>query len=111
MNPRSFTSRSLLIYCERQSANAREIMEGLAMYGNHHLNVQLSQLRNLWDQCAETKSRFEFYKYLEEVYCLYADLRTHKSARWIVEQIVQQFDQKPKYQNHPIRLILDATCK
>jgi hypothetical protein len=80
------------------------------MYSAHNFNIELSHLRDTWDQCDEGEGRFAFYKYLEEVYRLYADLRANDAAQWSVEQIVQQFDKKPKYQNHLIRMIIDVTC-
>ena len=80
------------------------------MYSAHYFKLKLIHLRDAWRQCSEAKSRFAFYKYLEEVYRLYADLRANDVVQWGGEQIVQRFDKKPKYQNHLIRLILDATC-
>ena len=80
------------------------------MYSSYYYNVELSRLQDVWGQCIEAKSRFAFYKYLEEVYHLYADLRANDAVQWGVKEIVLQFDKKPNYQNHLFRLILDATC-
>lgn len=80
------------------------------MYSNHHLKCELQSLKETWDQCEEADGRFAFYKFLQEVFRLYADLRDHKAGRRAVEQIVLEFDKKPNYQNHLFRAILDATC-
>jgi hypothetical protein len=71
----------------------------------------LDYLSELWAAVTATRSRDWFYDYLAAVYKYYYELRRHRVARKTAQEIqIVLSGGRAKFRNHPIRVLLDATC-
>jgi hypothetical protein len=70
----------------------------------------IRQLRQLYDDCLQRRSRFAHYGYLAEVYRLYDRLRRNRATNTGVRRQLTGYQASCGHKrNHPIRTILDAT--
>jgi hypothetical protein len=71
----------------------------------------LDYVAELWEVVSTSRGRDWFYDYLAAVYKYYYELRRHRIARKTTDEIQTKLSEgEAKFRNHPIRVLIDATC-
>lgn len=77
----------------------------------HEIKQTISRLRALDRRIKRGRKRFGSYRYLCEVYHVYADWRARRIATEAALIILEMEGAAPQIGTHPLRVLIDATSK
>lgn len=75
------------------------------------LASKLHELKGIWKRSSSSRKKNAPHKYVGAVYDFYRDLRSERIASKTAARISDLADLPPQPNRHPVRSIIDATCK